>query len=149
MTSHRSCAGSVAARPWAAALTFFVICCLVDLCVICCSKLFVVLCVCSISVGDLPHSLAQRGLRGVEALVLREVGGAPRNPAHRNHLFCTDGHLVSRVCSSRIDKYRRVPTPLRSTSPLSEVPRNAHGEVAGPERRDELLLLFVSYCLNA
>ena len=38
---------------------------------------------------------------------LREVGGAPRNPAPRNHLLvwivrpsgchCTDGHLTSRV----------------------------------------------------
>ena len=59
----------------------------------------------------------------------REMGGAPRNPAPRSHFLvwivkpsgfhCTDGHLTSRV-SLRIKAYRRVPTPLRSTSPFSD-----------------------------
>ena len=59
---------------------------------------------------------------------IREIGGAPRSPAPRNHLLvwifepsgchCTDGHLTSRV-SPRINKYRRLPTPLRSTSRFS------------------------------
>ena len=50
---------------------------------------------------------------------IREMGGAPRNPAPRNHLLvrivkpsgchCTD--------ASGGEKCRRVPTPLRSTSP--------------------------------
>ena len=61
--------------------------------------------------------------------VVRETGGAPRNPDPRNHFLmwivkpsgchCTDGHLTSRV-SLRISEYRRVPTPPGSTSPFSE-----------------------------
>ena len=56
------------------------------------------------------------------------MGGAPRNPAPRNLLVwiveragchCTDGHLTSRVFTED-QKYRRVLTPLRSTSPFSE-----------------------------
>ena len=58
----------------------------------------------------------------------REMGGAPRNPAPRNHFLvrivkpsgchCTDGHLTILVFP-RINTYRRMPTPLRSTSPFS------------------------------
>ena len=60
---------------------------------------------------------------------IREPGDALRNPAPGNHSLvrivkpsgchCTDGHLTSRA-SVRIEKYRRVPTPLRSTSPFSD-----------------------------
>ena len=63
---------------------------------------------------------------------LREMGGAPRNPAPRNRLLvwivkppgcrCTDAFGV--------EKYRRVPTPLRSTSPFSD----DHPEPAIPTR---------------
>ena len=67
------------------------------------------------------------GIRGVNPFcpdpvwkpVIREMGGAPRNLAPRNHFWarivkpsgchCTDGHL-------RINNYRRVPTPLRILS---------------------------------
>ena len=58
------------------------------------------------------------------------MGGAPRNPAPRNHLLvwivkpsgchCTDGHLTSRAFTEGFKKYCRVPSPLRSTSPFSE-----------------------------
>ena len=68
---------------------------------------------------------------------LREMGGAPRNPAPRNHFLvwivkpsgcnCTDAPGGK--------TYRRVPTPLSSTSPFSDewmqCPGSArpHGEV--------------------
>ena len=58
------------------------------------------------------------------------MGGAPRNPAPRNHFLvwivkpsgwhCTDGHLTSRVFTEESKISYRVPTPLRSTSPFSE-----------------------------
>ena len=54
---------------------------------------------------------------------LRELGGAPRNPAPRNHFFvrivkppgchCTDAF--------RGKGYRKVPTPPRSSSPFSDL----------------------------
>ena len=58
---------------------------------------------------------------------IRETGGAPRNPAHRNHLLvwivkpsgchCTDGHLTSRV-SLRIKNIVECRPPLGAL-PLS------------------------------
>ena len=55
--------------------------------------------------------------------------------------LCTDGHLTSRVIH-RGSKYRRVPTPLRSTSPFSESrPTRARdpgdGDEVGEQRRRE------------
>ena len=57
------------------------------------------------------------------------MGGAPRNPAPRNHFLvrivkpsgchCTDGHLTSGVFTE-VQKCRRVPTTLRSTCPFSD-----------------------------
>ena len=55
-------------------------------------------------------------------LSIREMGGAPRNPAPRNHFLV---RIVKSPGCHRKDafggeEYRRVPTPLRSTSPSSE-----------------------------
>ena len=57
------------------------------------------------------------------------MAGAPSNSAPRSHFLarivkpsgchCTDGHLTSRVFAEDQNN-RRVPTPLRSTSPFSE-----------------------------
>ena len=83
--------------------------------------------------------------------LIREMGGAPMNPAPRNHFLvwivkpsgchCTDGHSTSRVSCRilkkfdefikdfkgflRISEFRRVPTPLQSISPFSETGRAA------------------------
>ena len=78
---------------------------------------------------------------------IREMGGAPRNQAPRNHLLvrivkpsgchCTDGHLTSSV-SLRTRICCRLPTPLRSTSPLSEISRPLtarEGDLAQTRRR--------------
>ena len=58
------------------------------------------------------------------------MGGAPRNPAPRNHVLarivepsgchCTDAHMKSTVFTEDQQKCRIVPTPLRSTSPFSD-----------------------------
>ena len=63
----------------------------------------------------------RKGFKGI-----REMGGAPRNPAPRKHSLawivkssgchCTDA-FGGRTC-------RRVPTPLRSTSPFSDMTRD-------------------------
>ena len=68
---------------------------------------------------------------------VREMGGAPRNPAPRNHFWvwivkpsrchCAEWHLTSRVFTEDQTTYRRVPTPLRSTSPFSKRGRWALG----------------------
>ena len=60
----------------------------------------------------------------------REMGGAPRNPAPRNHFSCADCrtmrlplHRCIRWKHSEQNKkqtHRGVPTPLRSTSPFSD-----------------------------
>ena len=49
----------------------------------------------------------------------REMGGAPKNPAPRNHFLAHRQAAAARMHSVGT-KCRRVPTPLRSTSPLSE-----------------------------
>ena len=80
---------------------------------------------------------------------IREMGGAPRNPAPRNHFLvwivkpsgwhCTDGHLTSRVFTEESKISYRVPTPLRSTSPFSEGGRSLQprrrGDPGGGEPR--------------
>ena len=58
------------------------------------------------------------------------MGGAPRNPAPKNHFLvcifkpsgchCTNGHLTSRAFTEDQRILCSVPTPLRSTSPFSE-----------------------------
>ena len=53
---------------------------------------------------------------------LREMGGAPRNRAPRNHFSVwtvkPSGCHCTHACGG--NQYRRVPTPLRSTSPFSD-----------------------------
>ena len=60
-------------------------------------------------------------VRGSEPIP-REMGGAPRNPAPRNHLLVWIGIPSGCRCTDTFgeNKYRRVPTPLRSTSPFSD-----------------------------
>ena len=60
---------------------------------------------------------------------LREMGGAPRNPAPRNHLLVWTGKPSGCHCRDALGgkRYRRVPTPLRSTSPFSETCVNLAG----------------------
>ena len=50
------------------------------------------------------------------------MGGAPRNPAPTNHLLVWIVKPSGCHCTDDFggNKYRRVPTPLRSTSPFSE-----------------------------
>ena len=54
---------------------------------------------------------------------LSEMGGAPRHPAPWNHLFVWVRIVKPSGCHCTDalggTEYRRVPTPLRSTSPLS------------------------------
>ena len=54
-------------------------------------------------------------------LHLREMGGAPRNPAPRNHFLLGIAKPSGCHCTDALggNKYRRVHTPLRSTSPFS------------------------------
>ena len=53
---------------------------------------------------------------------MREVGGAPRNPAPRNHslvwIVKPSGYPLQNAFGGKT--YRRVPIPLRSTSPFSK-----------------------------
>ena len=53
---------------------------------------------------------------------LREMGGAPRNPAPRNHFLVGIAKPSGCHCTDTLGgkQYRRVPTPLRSTSPFSD-----------------------------
>ena len=53
---------------------------------------------------------------------LREMGGAPRNPAPRNHCLAWIVKPPGCHCTDALggNKYRRVPTPLGSTSPFSD-----------------------------
>ena len=53
---------------------------------------------------------------------IREMGGAPRNPAPRNHLLVWIVKSPGCHCTDAFGgkQYRRVPTPLRSTSPLND-----------------------------
>ena len=53
---------------------------------------------------------------------LREMGGAPRNPAARNHILVRIVKPSGCHCTDAFggQTHRRVPTPLRSTSPFSE-----------------------------
>ena len=53
---------------------------------------------------------------------LREMGGAPRSPAPRNHLLVRIVKSPSCHCADALGgkECRRVPTPLRSTSPFSD-----------------------------
>ena len=55
--------------------------------------------------------------------VLRQMGGAPRNPALRNHFFVRTVKPSGCHCADafRGKKCRRVPTPPRDTSPFSDV----------------------------
>ena len=52
------------------------------------------------------------------------MGGAPRNPAPRNHFLVWIVKPSGCLCTDAFsgNKYRRVPTPLRSTSPFSDRP---------------------------
>ena len=54
---------------------------------------------------------------------LREMGGAPRNPAPRNHFSAWIVEPSGCHCTDAIggERYRRVPTPLRTTSPFSDL----------------------------
>ena len=71
---------------------------------------------------------------------VRETGGPPRNPAPRNHLLIwivkTSGcHSTDAFCGK---KYRREPTPLRSTSPFSDsgaLGESAAQAASSPKRR--------------
>ena len=57
-----------------------------------------------------------------EPSLVREMGGAPRNPALRNQFVgvdCQANRLPLHRCF-RWRAYLRVPTPLRSSSPFSE-----------------------------
>ena len=60
--------------------------------------------------------------RGYSTHYLREMGGAPRNPAPRKHfsvwIVKPSGCPYTDAFCGQI--HRRVPTPLRSTSPLSD-----------------------------
>ena len=51
------------------------------------------------------------------------MGGAPRSPAPRNHLLVWIVKASGCHCTdeSGVNKYRRVPTPLRNTSLFSQV----------------------------
>ena len=53
---------------------------------------------------------------------IREMGGASRNPAPRNHFLVWIVQPSGCLCTDAFGgkKYRRVPTHLRSTSPFSE-----------------------------
>ena len=53
---------------------------------------------------------------------MREMGGAPRNPAPGNHLWVRIVEPPGCHGTDAFDgkEYRRVPTPLRSTSPFSD-----------------------------
>ena len=53
---------------------------------------------------------------------IREMGGAPRNPAPRNHFLVWIVKPSGCHCTEALGgkKYRRVPTPLRSTYPFSD-----------------------------
>ena len=50
------------------------------------------------------------------------MGGSPRNPAPRNHLLAWIVKPSGCHCTDAFGgkRYRRVPTPLRSTSPFSD-----------------------------
>ena len=52
----------------------------------------------------------------------QEIGGAPRNPAPRNHclVWIVKPSGCHRTDAFGGNDYRRVPTPLRSTSPVSD-----------------------------
>ena len=87
-----------------------------------------------------------RDRRDVHSLLrlhgIREMGGAPRNPAPRNHFFVRIVKPAGCHCTDAFGekKYRRVPTPLRSTSPFSDgSARDGRGEgqraAATPEPR--------------
>ena len=75
---------------------------------------------------------------------VREMGGAPRNPAPRNHSFWRrlSNHQAATPqmgtwqaeFSPRTKRYRRVPTALRSTSPFSD---------AGPVRKNCTISQFL------
>ena len=59
----------------------------------------------------------------MDRIYIREMGGALRNPAPRNHSsvwMFKPSRLPLHGCIWW-NKYRRVPTPLRSTSPFSDV----------------------------
>ena len=70
---------------------------------------------------------------------LREMGGAPRNPAPRNHFLVWIVKSPGCHCTDAFGgkKYRRVPTPPRSTFPFSDFPLGGSGQrsdSAGPRR---------------
>ena len=58
-----------------------------------------------------------------ELVHVREMGGAPRNPAPRNHFLVWIVKPSGCHCADAFDgkAYRRVPLPLRSPSPFSEL----------------------------
>ena len=59
--------------------------------------------------------------------VVRETGGAPRNPARRNHFWVWTVKSPGCRCTDAFGgkSYRRVPTLPRSTSPFSDVRQRA------------------------
>ena len=65
------------------------------------------------------------------------MGGAPRNPAPRNHLLVWVVKPSGCHCTAAFSEhtYRRVPTPLRSTSPFSELRTSRSGSSHGRRAR--------------
>ena len=68
------------------------------------------------------HTRAPRQWSRCEPLRLRETGGAPRNLAPRTHFLVWIVKPSGCHCTDALGgkEYRRVPTPLRSTSPFSD-----------------------------
>ena len=71
---------------------------------------------------------------GPNPFLLREMGGAARNPAPVNHLLVWIVKPSGCNCTDALGgkTYRRVPTPLRSTSPISGLPKPSRN---APEER--------------
>ena len=69
-------------------------------------------------------------------LSVREPGGAPRNPAPRNYFLAWIVEPSGCQCTDALggNKCRRAPTPLRSTSPFSDL-GSVSREASEPQAR--------------
>ena len=72
----------------------------------------------------------------------REMGGAPRNPAPRNHFLVWIVKPSGCHCTDAFggNKYRRVPIPLRSTSPSSDTSARLRKAAQGHARPCKAML---------
>ena len=90
---------------------------------------------------------AQMPRRHAVCAHIREMGGAPRNPAPRNHLLVWIVKPSGCHCTDVLDgkEYRRVPTPLRSTSPFSDYSGHRTAARAQGGRADGAPGMFCTY----